>query len=153
MIMQRKNKRALTLLEIMVVIFLIGMIGGVVGVNMKKSMDKAKVFRTETAIQQLEDVLNFALADNSIKDPVDLVNSKDSSALLKVVKESGLVRDAKKILVDGWGNPFVIAYNEKKHQFSVKSTRLMGQSKKDPQPPPTDASIVGAKDDDSEEEN
>ena len=36
--MNRLKKKALTLIEIMIVIALIGIIGGVVGVNMKKSL-------------------------------------------------------------------------------------------------------------------
>ena len=44
-----QKKRALTLLEIMIVIVLIGIIGSVIGVNMKGSLDAGKAFKSDTS--------------------------------------------------------------------------------------------------------
>jgi type II secretory pathway pseudopilin PulG len=61
--MKRQMKRTLTLLEIMIVIFLITLITGVIGYNMKGSLDKGKAFRTSQAKEQLHDMLLLALAE------------------------------------------------------------------------------------------
>ena len=63
--MKKIKKKSLTLIEIMVVIALIGIIGSVLGVNMKKSMDKAKVFKSKAHAQKIEDALNIYYAENS----------------------------------------------------------------------------------------
>ena len=41
----KKKKRSMTLLEVMIVIFIIGIIGSIVGYNMKGSMEKARAFK------------------------------------------------------------------------------------------------------------
>ena len=42
-----RKKRAITLLEIMIVILLIGLIGGVVSYNLKGTLDKGKAFASK----------------------------------------------------------------------------------------------------------
>ena len=73
------KKRALTLLEIMIVIFLITLITGVVGYSMKGSLDKGKAFRTEQGKEQLHDLLLICLseegnADEIAKNPEKIFN-------------------------------------------------------------------------------
>lgn len=98
--MKKNKKRAFTLLEIMIVIFLIGLIGSVIGYNMKGSLEKGKVFKTEQGAAQLRDVLLLQVADGASLD--DVVGSP-----LKYVKKSGLIRDPDKAVKDGWGQPYV----------------------------------------------
>lgn len=93
-----KTKRPLTLLEIMVVIFLIGLIGSIVGYNMKGSIDEGKYFKTEQMIHQIHDVLLLEVAKGSV-------------TLDEVIKTPGyylerarIFKEPKKMLVDGWGN-------------------------------------------------
>lgn len=100
-----KKKKALTLLEIMIVIFLIGIIGSVIGYNMKGSLDKGRVFKTERAIEQLTDILSLELAKGT---SVDRIQQKTKD----VLKESGLVKNPEKLLQDGWGNEFKITVEE-----------------------------------------
>ena len=102
----RRRYRPFTLIEIMLVIFLIGLIGSVVGVNMKGSLDKGKVFRTEQAQKQLENVLSLQLAEGlATKEGIE---SEPERFLLA----SGLVKDVQKVLQDGWGNEFAITVQE-----------------------------------------
>ena len=61
--MMKKKKRALTLLEIMIVIFLITLITGAIGYNMLGTLDRGRVFRTQQAKEQLHDLLLICLAD------------------------------------------------------------------------------------------
>ncbi len=65
----KRKKRALTLLEIMIVIFLITLITGAIGYNMKGTLDRGRAFRTEQAQAQLRDLLLICLEEG--------VNSED----------------------------------------------------------------------------
>ena len=97
-----KKKYSLTLLEIMIVIFLIGLIGSVIGYNMKGSLDEGKAFRTEQAAEQIRDVLLMEIAKGaSIK---EVIENKE-----KYLANSGLVKDPNKLLKDGWGEEFVLS--------------------------------------------
>jgi type II secretory pathway pseudopilin PulG len=100
--MEAKKKQALTLLEIMIVIFLIALIGSVVGYNVKGSLEEGKAFRTEQGAALIRDILLLEVAKGQ---PVELVLENKEAFL----KSSGLVKDVKKLLKDGWGQPYTIA--------------------------------------------
>ncbi|NGX45141.1 MAG: hypothetical protein K940chlam2_00284 [Chlamydiae bacterium] len=96
-----KKKRAFTLLEIMIVIFLIGLISSVVGYNMKGSLDEGKSFKTERAKEQLEDLLNLQIAQGHSEDEVI---DKPAAYL----KNAGYSKPDN-LIKDGWGEPFKIS--------------------------------------------
>jgi general secretion pathway protein G len=112
-----KKKRALTLLEIMIVIFLITLITGVIGYNMKGSLDKGKAFKTEQALSQLHDMLLLGLSEGRKMDTI-LSDTKG------VLEELGLARDPEGLLKDGWNEKFVIAANKNKTDFKITSKAL-----------------------------
>ncbi len=96
--MKKRKKQPFTLMEIMIVIFLIGLIGGVISYNMKGSMDEGRVFKTERGIEQIGDTLRLAIARGATlkeiqEDPKFYIN------------QAGIVKDADKLLKDGWGQP------------------------------------------------
>lgn len=104
--MKKKHKRSFTLLEIMIVIFLIGLIGSVIGYNMKGSLEKGKAFRTEQAMLQIEDAVTLQLAEGrTSKDEIE-------NDLAKVLTKTGLFKKPKEIAKDGWGEEFVISLDE-----------------------------------------
>ena len=117
--MKRKRKNPITLLEVMIVIFLIALVGGVVGYNMKGSLEKGKAFRTEEAQKQIRDVLLIMASE---KDKELKIVAKDPAKYLKL---SGLVRDQKKLLKDGWGNNFEIHVNKDGDDLIVHSDQLV----------------------------
>lgn len=83
----------------MIVIFLIGLIGGVVGYNMKGSLDKGRAFKTEQAISKVKELLQLCLAEGrSISDPKAALD------------EIGLC-DSDKLLKDGWNKNLEITIN------------------------------------------
>jgi type II secretory pathway pseudopilin PulG len=101
---KKQKKRALTLLEIMIVIFLIGLIGSVIGVNMKGSLEEGKAFKTRQARDQITDILMLevargALIDDVVKEPV------------KYLENSGMVKKPDEFIKDGWGELFEIKVN------------------------------------------
>lgn len=131
----RSKKRALTLLEIMIVICLITLITGVIGYNMKGSLDKGKAFRTEQAKEQLRDMLLLALSDGEKMEDI-LANPKKSLTNL------GLAKDPESLLKDGWNQPFSIRANRAKTDFLIDSPRFTeykaSLDKKTPSLAPTD---------------
>lgn len=104
------KKRAITLLEVMIVILLIGLIGGVVSYNLKGTLDKGKAFRSKEGLKKLQDILNLEIqiagrrsAEFAGKDKLDNV--------IECVKQSGLVSNPKSFVKDGWGRPYTITTN------------------------------------------
>ena len=118
-----KKKRALTLLEVMIVIFLITLITGVIGYNMKGSLDKGKAFRTEQAMYQLHDMLLLALSEGKKMDEI-------LAQPLVVLKDLGIARDPAGLLKDGWNEPFEIKANSAKSDFKITSKRFDSYKKK-----------------------
>lgn len=110
-----KKKYSITLLEIMIVIFLIGLIGSVIGYNMKGSLDEGRVFRTEQAAAQIYDILTMEIAKGYPMETV--VNHRE-----KFLENSGLVKDPKKLLKDGWGEEFVFT-SKGKEDFTISSRK------------------------------
>jgi prepilin-type N-terminal cleavage/methylation domain-containing protein len=114
-----KKKRAFTLLEIMIVIALITLITGVIGYNMRDTLDRGRAFRTEQAISQLHDMLLLCLAEG--KEMGNIIG--DEKKLLEAVKSAGLAKDPEKLLQDGWGNPLIVKPTENNDDFDIQSER------------------------------
>lgn len=117
--MKIKRKSPITLLEIMIVIFLIALVGGVIGYNMKGSLEKGKAFRTEEAQKQIRDIL-LMMASEKEKDLKEVVEDP-----AKYLKLSGLVKDEKKLLKDGWGNEFEIRVSKDGDDLTIHSDSLI----------------------------
>ncbi|HUD02229.1 MAG TPA: type II secretion system protein [Rhabdochlamydiaceae bacterium] len=106
-----RKKRAITLLEIMIVILLIGLIGGVVSYNLKGTLDKGKAFASKEGARKLEDILNLEIQQGTKK---ALEIARDHSDERDVVKacllNSGLIsaQQLKKFIKDGWNEFFII---------------------------------------------
>ena len=121
--MYKRKKKAITLLEIMIVIFLIGLIGSVIGYNVKGSLEEGKAFKTEQGALQIQDILSLEASDGT---PLtDIV--KDPAYYLS---RSGLCKDYKKLLNDGWGKPYKIDVNKKETAITVVSESLIKHKRK-----------------------
>ncbi len=103
----KRKKRALTLLEIMVVIFIIGIIGTVIGVNMKGSLEEGKAFKSEKGSKQIYEILTLEISKGNLElEEMTLAQIHDA------VRHSGFASDPDKLLVDGWGKPYQIYKTE-----------------------------------------
>lgn len=121
---QRKKKNLLTLLEVMIVIFLIGLIGSVIGYNMKGGLDKGKMFKTEQAAAKIRDILLLAVSDGASID--------DVIATPRVyLDDSGLCKDSQKLLKDGWGHAFDFQKNVDGDDIEVISQTYLQQKAKE----------------------
>jgi len=117
------KKRTLTLLEIMIVIFLITLITGAIGYNMRGTLDRGRVFRTEQAKEQLRDLLLICLAENP-----------DAEAIAKkpayYLKKTNLAKDPDNLIKDGWKKEFSIKATKDKSDFEIRSEALESYKKK-----------------------
>lgn len=112
----KRKKRPMTLLEVMIVIFIIGIISSVIGYNMKGSLEKAKAFKTKEGIKKVKEIFDLELANGEAT-----VNKvlKNPAAVLK---NSGLVSNPKEMLKDGWGQSYTIKLSEKTGEIEVFSS-------------------------------
>jgi type II secretory pathway pseudopilin PulG len=110
----KRKKRALTLLEIMIVIFLITLITGAIGYNMKGTLDRGRAFRTEQAKTQLHDLLLICLEEGSKGEDI----AKSPAFHLK---KYNLAKNSEKLVQDGWGTDFAIHYLQSKNDFKIDS--------------------------------
>lgn len=90
------KKRAVTLIEIMIVILLIGLIGGALAFNMRGSLDQGKVFKTEQTQTRIHDILMLEAArgDASLEEIAQ--NWKT------IVSDSPLIKQGSDFTRDAW---------------------------------------------------
>lgn len=125
--MQRIRKQALTLLEMMVVIFLIGLISSVIGYNVHKSLEEGRGFRSVQAAEQLRDILLLQAATKGYSNEHLIANP------LEVLKASGIAKDPDKLLHDGWNELFTITADASEGlKVTSKKMELYRESKKLP---------------------
>jgi general secretion pathway protein G len=117
-----KKRRPITLLEIMIVILLIGLIAGVVGYNLKGTLERGKAFKSEQGAAKLADILNLEIQQERAR-ITDLVNdNKERLYIQQCLRNSGLIaeKEIKKFIVDGWNDFFEI---ERDHEGGgIKAT-------------------------------
>ncbi len=120
------TRNAITLLEMMIVIFIIGIIGSVVGYSMKGSLNEGRAFKSEQGSKQVYDLLMLGLADG--EKLTHVVKSPE-----EVIESSGLIRNAKKFVKDGWnqkfqiksiGNNDIVVYSPSWHKYLMEKKKL-----------------------------
>lgn len=97
-----KKRRFVTLIEMMIVMFLIALIMGVIAYNYQGSLEKGKAFKTEVAIEKIKTILTLYLAENP--DARDNISTEWET----IIKKSPLVQDKNSLLKDGWGQPYQV---------------------------------------------
>src|SRR5438552_2150021 len=96
------ERRYLTLIEMMIVMFLIALIMGVIAYNYSGTLEEGKAFKTKAGIEKLGTILNLAAAENP-----DILNDIDGS-WQDVVKSSPLVQSPNSLIRDGWGQVYQV---------------------------------------------
>lgn len=140
-----RKKRAITLLEIMIVILLIGLIGGVVSYNLKGTLEKGKAFASDEGARKLEDILNLEIQQGT-KTALEIARDKsdDRATVKECVLNSGLIskQQVAKFLKDGWGEFFTIRKVARENQVVVLSHKLAEYYKTHPKKDADDRSNV-----------
>lgn len=112
--MKSCKKRNLTLIEIMIVMFLIMLIMGVVAYNYRGALDEGKAFKTKAGIDQIETVLEMAVA----QDPELLENIP--SEWEEIVLTAPTVKNPASLIKDGWGESYQVRVEDGRVVVSSK---------------------------------
>lgn len=96
------KKRFVTLIEMMIVMFLIALITGVIAYNYRGSLEEGKAFKTKASIEKIEMILNLRIAEN----PDIMENIQTEWA--RVISRDPLVKDPNALTKDGWGKPYEV---------------------------------------------
>lgn len=98
--MHTKKKRHITLMEIIIVMFLIALITGVIVLNYQGTLEEGKAFKTKAAIERVETILNLKAAESpGILENID-------RGWEDVIRGSPLVKNPNDFINDGWGKKF-----------------------------------------------
>src|SRR5262249_45328768 len=101
-----KKRRAITLIEMIIVMLLIATITGAIAYNYRDSLNQGKVFKTREAINRIETILNLALAEEPN-------NASDiQQDWKKYVKGSPLVRNPNDFYSDAWAGEYKITLKQ-----------------------------------------
>lgn len=106
----RRRERGFTLIEIMAVVLIIGLLGGVVGAVVFSQIDKARVTTARTQIKQIEAALDFYRMDNGRYPSTDqgleaLVRKPSSEPVPRNWRPEGYLKGGE-VPRDPWGNPY-----------------------------------------------
>lgn len=118
---KRIKKRAITLVEMMIVMFLIAMITGVIAYNYSGSLEEGKAFKTRAGIEKIQTIVSLYQAQNG----------SDATDWKKMVEASPLVKNPKDLLKDGWGEDYQVDITEDK--VIVTSKKLTDYDRKSKQ--------------------
>lgn len=112
----RRTKRFVTLVEMMIVMFLIAMIVGVIAYNYTGSLEEGKAFKTKAGMDKIHTILDLHLATNpDDKDHID-TNWKE------IVRKSQLAKSPEELIKDGWGVPYEVSKGDN-DEIVIKSQR------------------------------
>jgi type II secretory pathway pseudopilin PulG len=112
----KSKKRPVTLIEIMIVIVLIGLIGGVVAYNMRGSLEEGKLFKTRQGGAQVYNILMLEVAKGR---PINDV----AAHWTEVLEQSTLAKNPKELSRDGWGQPYRVAVADDGRDLCVTSEK------------------------------
>jgi general secretion pathway protein G len=117
-------RRYVTLIEMMIVMFLIALIIGVVAYNYQGTLAEGKAFKTKAGKEKLETILNLVVSENS--DAEDDIEVR----WVDYVKASPLVQNPDALIKDGWGQKYEVKYEDGK--IKVASKRYEEYKKSNP---------------------
>ena len=120
---KKKKNRAMTLMEIMIVIFIIGIIGSVIGYNMRGGLDQGRAFKTKESINKLYHIVNLYMDNDTLKS-LKTSNAELPEKVKKILSDSGLVTKPQEYLSDGWKVPFTFTIVELKEDKGIYEMQI-----------------------------
>lgn len=115
-VLKAAKRRFVTLIEMMIVMFLIALITGVVAYNYRGTLDEGKAFKTKAGIEKLQTILSLAVAD----DPNINLNGEGWKDFIKA---SPLVQNPSALIKDGWGSDYTINYDANTGNVIISSAK------------------------------
>ena len=113
----KKKKRAMTLMETMVVIFIIGVIGSVIGFNMRGSLEESKAFKSREGISRLYEILQMEIATGKTT-VAEIVLDPDTA-----IRNSGMSKKVNQLIYDGWNERYAFVATEDGKDIRITSTK------------------------------
>lgn len=111
------RKRYVTLVEMMIVMFLIAMIIGVIAYNYTGSLDEGKAFKTKAGIDKIHTVLDLYLATHpEERDNID-------TEWKNILRRSQLVKNADDLSKDGWGDDYQVSTRGQDGEIEIISKK------------------------------
>ena len=102
------TRRAFTIIEVMIVLVIIGVIGGIVGLNLIGAQSQAKVSATKSTMQQVRTALGMYRSTNNTYPPTNNWQQAIRNTLNAAPN-------------DAWGNPLVYYQTEDGKAFMLYS--------------------------------
>lgn len=119
--MKKLKKRNVTLIEMMIVMFLIALISGVVAINMGGSLDEGKAFKATADIKNIENILSLRIAND--QEAWDNLESEWQNYVL----QSPIAQNPRSLLKDPWGTTYEVS---KVDEAIVVTSRKLTEYKK-----------------------
>lgn len=110
------KRRFITLVEMMIVMFLIAMITGVIAYNYTGSLEEGKAFKTKNGIDKIHTVLDLHLATH----PED--RDHIETRWRDIVESSQLVKNPRELMKDGWGIEYQVS-KDQNNEIEIKSEK------------------------------
>lgn len=120
---KRPLRRGFTLLELLLVLSILVVIGGIVVVNISGAKSDADINATQAQLNSLKNnVVYYKLKMNSLPESLDNLRDGPSDSAKKAKWVDSIIET---IPVDAWGNAF--DFSAKGNEFEIKSAGLDGQ--------------------------
>ncbi len=113
---KKQKKRAVTLIEMIVVMMLIAIITGALAYNYNASLTEGKAFKTKEGIARIKTILSIAMVDNSDATPEEVVNNWQTH-----VTNSPMAGKSQELLKDGWGKLYTVRLTDDGEEIEVRS--------------------------------
>lgn len=118
MLFKHAKRRFITLVEIMIVMFLIAMITGVVAYNYRGTLEEGKAFKTKAAMEKISTILNMEVAEHP-----ESMSDFGGDGWQTYVMDSPMIQDPKSAMKDGWGGAFRVYVDGETNQITVISDK------------------------------
>lgn len=117
------RRAAFTLLELLLVLSILVVIGGIVVVNISGAQSDANINATQAQLNSLKNnVVYYKLKMNSLPETLDNLRDGPSDSAKKAKWVDSIIET---VPVDAWGNKF--DFSAKGNEFEIKSGGLDGQ--------------------------
>ncbi|TWT66374.1 type II secretion system protein GspG [Allorhodopirellula solitaria] len=116
-------RRGFTLLELLLVLAILVVLGGIVGTNLIGAKSDADINATEVQLNSLKtSVMQYQIKTNSLPDSLEQLKDGPSDAAKKAKWVAPILET---IPTDAWGNDF--DFSTKGNEFEIRSGGLDGQ--------------------------